>query len=184
MRDLFTILWIFAPVAVANMGPVIAHNIKALEHLDYPLDGHKTYRGKRIFGSHKTVRGIVAGTIFGVLTVLLQMALYAQLDFLSGYSYGVDYSSASVLLMGAALGFGAMAGDAVKSFFKRQADVDPGKSWAPFDQLDFVLGAALFSLPFVLLPLRYYVIGIAITLVLHPTINVIGWLLRLQDKPF
>lgn len=184
MRELFTILWIFAPVAVANMGPVIAHNIKALEKYDYPLDGYKTYRGKRIFGAHKTIRGIIAGTVFGMLTVGMQMILYAQLDFLSGYSYGVDYTSISVLFMGAALGFGALAGDAIKSFFKRQANVDPGKSWAPFDQLDFVLGAALFSLPFVVLPIYYYVIGIFITLILHPTINVIGWLLRLQDKPF
>jgi CDP-diglyceride synthetase len=37
-----------------------------------------------------------------------------------------------------------MTGDAVKSFFKRRLGITPGKSWFPFDQLDFVLGAILF----------------------------------------
>jgi CDP-2,3-bis-(O-geranylgeranyl)-sn-glycerol synthase len=42
------------------------------------------------------------------------------------------------------MGVGAGVGDAVKSFFKRRIDIEPGASWPVFDQLDFFLGAYLF----------------------------------------
>ncbi len=41
------------------------------------------------------------------------------------------------------LGMGALAGDAVKSFFKRQIGAKPGNMWPPFDQIDFVVGATV-----------------------------------------
>jgi CDP-2,3-bis-(O-geranylgeranyl)-sn-glycerol synthase len=43
------------------------------------------------------------------------------------------------------LGFGALAGDSIKSFFKRRVGVKPGKRWFPFDQIDFVIGALAFA---------------------------------------
>ena len=181
---IITILWLFLPMAIANMGPVLAHNIHALRRYDYPLDFHKTFRGKRIFGDHKTIRGIIAGTIVGMLVALIQYIVVSKLGLFESYTYSVDYSRPTVVFMGACIGFGAMAGDAIKSFFKRQMDIAPGKSWVPFDQLDFAVGALIASAPFFHLPLHYYVVGVAITLLLHPTINVIAWLLRLQERPF
>ncbi len=184
MHELFIILWLYLPTGIANMGPVIADNISFLKKYTQPLDFHKTFRGKRIFGSHKTIRGIMAGTIFGILVALIQLFLSNVTDFFTRFSYGVDYTSPKILLMGACLGFGAMAGDAIKSFFKRQANVAPGKSWVPFDQLDFVLGGLVASLPFFVLPTSYYIFGLLLTLFLHPALNIVAWLLRLQDKPF
>jgi len=43
--------------------------------------------------------------------------------------------------LGVRFGIGAMAGDAVKSFFKRRVGIRPGQPWIPFDQLDFIVGA-------------------------------------------
>jgi CDP-2,3-bis-(O-geranylgeranyl)-sn-glycerol synthase len=166
------------------MAPVIANNIPPLKRFDQSLDFGKTYRGKRIFGDHKTIRGIVAGTIMGGLVAAAQMLLSALFSWPETISFTVDYSSTLVIFMGMCMGFGAVFGDATESFFKRQIGIAPGKSWAPFDQIDFVVGGLVASLPFFVLPLRVYVIGIFITLILHPTINVIAWLLRLQDKPF
>ena len=49
--------------------------------------------------------------------------------------------------LGLRFGIGAMAGDAVKSFFKRRADVPSGERWFPFDQIDFVVGALVLIWP-------------------------------------
>jgi CDP-2,3-bis-(O-geranylgeranyl)-sn-glycerol synthase len=42
--------------------------------------------------------------------------------------------------------FGALLGDIVESFFKRRIGRDRGQDWIPFDQLDFIVGALVFSL--------------------------------------
>lgn len=184
ITTLLTIIWIFLPVGLANTAPVLANNTPLLKDLKTPLDFGKTFRGKRIFGDHKTVRGIVAGLLMGLLVVSIQMVLFSQFEQLARYSYTIDYSSLPTLLLGAALGFGAVAGDAVKSFFKRQAGISPGKNWIPFDQLDFILGGIIFSFPFLVLPLSYYVVALCLALFIHPLANVISWMLGLQDDPF
>ena len=167
------------------MGPVLAHNVPYLKKFKTPLDFGKTFRGKRIFGDHKTIRGIVAGMVMGLVTSGIQMLLVQQFSWLSDYNLGVvDYSSPDTLFMGLILGFGAVAGDALKSFFKRQLNIEPGKSWVPFDQIDFFVGGVLASLLFFTLPARLYFIGFFIALVLHPTVNFLSWLLRFQEKPY
>lgn len=184
MKDILSIIWIFLPAGIANMSPVIANNIPVLRNLKTPLDFGKTFRGKRIFGDHKTFRGLFAGIIVGLLVAGLQMLLAKLFSWPKDLSLGLDYTSPVILIMGMVLGFGALAGDAIKSFFKRQINIEPGKPWVPFDQLDFLFGAILVSLLFFQLPIRLYVIGLLIGLFLHPTVNIIAWLLRLQDKPF
>jgi len=184
MDNILTALWIFLPTAFANAAPVIAHNISFLNKFNAPLDFNKTFRGKRIFGDHKTIRGIIAGAVFGLIVAGVQMFISNIFSWPEQYSAGLDYQSPIILLFGFCIGFGAVAGDAIKSFFKRQMSIPPGKSWVPFDQLDFVIGGIIASLPFIILPAIFYPLGIAIALILHPTINVLAWLLRLQDKPF
>ena len=85
--------------------------------------------------------------------------------------------------MGASLGFGALAGDAIKSFFKRQFSVASGQSWFPFDQIDYILGGILFSLPFVILNITDYLIITVVWFLIHPVATVVGWLLKLKDSP-
>ena len=184
MNDILTILWIFLPVGVANTGPVTASRLPFLKKYNQPLDFGKTFMDKRIFGDHKTIRGIIAGGIVGLFTAGLQMLLSDGFSWPENYSMGLDYSSSMILVMGLFMGFGALLGDAIKSFFKRQIGIAPGRPWVPFDQLDFVIGGAVSSLPFIVLPLNMYVLGLLIALVLHPTFNVLAWILRLQDKPF
>lgn len=184
METALTIIWLFLPMGIANMGPVLADNISFFKPYTYPLDCYKTFRGKRIFGSHKTIRGVIAGTLAGMLVATLQYLLVSKVGLFESITYDVDYTKPVVIFMGACLGFGAMAGDAVKSFFKRQVGIEPGKNWVPFDQLDFAIGSLIASIPFFQLPLYYYPIGILIALLLHPTFNVLAWLLRLQDRPF
>lgn len=107
------------PAAIANIAPVLAARYGWLPTLNRPLDGDFTFRGKRILGPHKTWRGLITGVAAGAL---------------AGFFLGSA-------LLGAALGAGALAGDAVKSFLKRQLNIAPGKPWPLLDQIDFVIGA-------------------------------------------
>jgi CDP-2,3-bis-(O-geranylgeranyl)-sn-glycerol synthase len=43
--------------------------------------------------------------------------------------------------LGLLFGVGAMAGDSLKSLFKRRLRIPPGSPWIPADQLDYIAGA-------------------------------------------
>jgi CDP-2,3-bis-(O-geranylgeranyl)-sn-glycerol synthase len=132
-------LYFFLPAYVANMAPVLVQGV--LVPLARPIDGGRTFRGRRVLGDHKTWRGLVAGIVAAVLVFGLQRALDE-----AGIGRGlalVDYD-AHGLWPGFLLGLGTGVGDAVKSFFKRQIGIAPGASWPVFDQLDFMVGAYAF----------------------------------------
>jgi CDP-2,3-bis-(O-geranylgeranyl)-sn-glycerol synthase len=176
-------LWFFAPAGIANSSPVFANKVPLLKNLGMPIDMGKTYRGKRIFGDHKTVRGFLVGILSGLLVASIQMFLYSNSSWIVDISGSIDYGQPIVLLMGALLGLGALTGDAIKSFFKRQTGVESGKSWFPFDQIDYIIGGLVFSVPFVnLKPSEYFAIFI-VWFLIHPIATFIGWLIGLKDSP-
>lgn len=119
-------IWLLLPAGAANIAPVIAAKFNWAPPLGKPIL-------PRFLGAHKTWRGLFFGLTFGSVTGLLLG---------QGFVYG------------AALGFGALLGDSVKSFFKRRLNIPPGKPWPVFDQVDFVIGALIiaslfFSLTFI-----------------------------------
>ena len=184
MDSIFFALWFFAPGGVANMAPVLAANVPALKNLNHPMDFGKTFRDKRILGSHKTLRGLSSGVIAGFLTAVLQMVLVNIFPSISNITKSIDYTDSRVLVIGVLMGLGALIGDAVKSFFKRQIGVQPGKNWVPFDQTDFIIGGLVFTAPLVSFDVgTYFTILIVMTL-LHPATNLLGWVLKLKSKPF
>jgi CDP-2,3-bis-(O-geranylgeranyl)-sn-glycerol synthase len=126
------ILWFFLPAMVANMAPVIATRFNLTPALNKPLDGHIMWRGQRLFGSHKTIRGIIWGGVAGSITATVQYL-----------GTGWFNSLGNALLIGLLLGLGALLGDAIKSFLKRRWAIQPGSAWIPWDQIDFVIGAYL-----------------------------------------
>lgn len=183
MQEILFALWFFAPAGIANSAPVFANKIPFLKNLGMPIDGGKTFRGKRIFGDHKTVRGFLVGVLTGFVVAAIQMFLYSNFTWFESISSTVDYSQPIVLVMGAALGFGALAGDAVKSFFKRQVGVKSGQSWFPYDQLDYIVGGILVSGFFVTLTFSEYITITLVWFLIHPIATFIGWLLKLKDSP-
>lgn len=182
--NLLILIWVFTPAGIANMAPVISNNIPVLRRFTQPLDGGKNFRGKRLLGKNKTVRGLFAGIIGGLLTSCLQVIVYWLTSWPSPNVSPVDYGSVSSLLFGAFLGLGAIGGDAIESFFKRQFNKKPGDNWFPFDQIDFIIGAMLISTIFFRLTLTEYLAVLIVAIILHPTVNFISWLLKFQDKPF
>lgn len=182
MEIVLAVLWFFLPAGVGNLAPIIARRIPVLKKYIHPLDGYKKFRGRRIFGDHKTVRGLVAGVAAGVVTVYLQTVLYNNFSFFRSVSL-VNYNEINPLLFGFLASFGALAGDAVKSFFKRQINIASGKSWVPADQIDYILGGILFTSFYIRLDFETYIILTAVWFFLHPISTLIGWLLRLKDEP-
>jgi CDP-2,3-bis-(O-geranylgeranyl)-sn-glycerol synthase len=160
----------FLPAGISNMVPVFASKLPVLRNWNTPLDFGKTYKGKRIFGKNKTWRGLLFGIVSGTLVAMLVYSTYWHVDLLA-------------VLIGSSMSAGALIGDAVESFFKRQRGIPSGKAWFPFDQTDYVIGGLLFTLPFGILPLWLVVWVFIVYFSLHLISSYIGYLLGLKDAP-
>lgn len=167
------------PAYVANMAPVF---VAKGGFLQKPMDGGATWRNKPLLGSHKTWGGLIAGTLAGVLMVLLQVVLSTIpfFDRIGVYAYAWNMPT---LLLGICLGAGALLGDALASFFKRRVGIPSGKPWIPFDQTDFALGAFLFSSIIFFPGWAIVLIGIVLSFALHLLVDYLAYLIGLRDTP-
>jgi CDP-2,3-bis-(O-geranylgeranyl)-sn-glycerol synthase len=181
-KDITFALWFLLPAAIANVTPILAAHLPLLQTWNAPLDGGHQYKGKDIFGKHKTWRGIITGTLAALVVFALQQHAYDTYTWAKTISAGVNYTTLPFLL-GPLLGIGALGGDAAKSFFKRRLGIEAGKTWFPFDQLDYIFGAILVSLPFVVLPVRFYLWMLVLWFIVHLAASYVGWLLHLKDEP-
>lgn len=158
------------------MVPVL---FKWLPLFNTPVDFNKKIGELPIFGPHKTYRGFFVGIIFAILTVYLQTAITPSRSY-----WLVDYNSANAILLGFLLGFGALGGDLIKSFFKRRIKVASGRTWVPFDQIDWIVGALLLSMTVVDFSLKQALVAIVLFGILHPLINLLGYFLKIKSNKF
>ena len=183
LQDILFAIWFLLPAAAANMAPIFAAAIPALKKYDAPIDGGKKWRGHEILGPHKTWRGIISGIIIATLVLWVQQLLATNFAWTQFVTDGVDYATLPVLILGPLFAIGALGGDAIESFFKRQRNIKSGGSWVPFDQLDYIIGSVFVSLFFVILtPVQYLWIFI-IWFVLHLLASYIGYLVGLKKDP-
>lgn len=179
MKELVFAFWFFLPAGVANVTPILAARMPLLRNWNAPVDHGLYYRGKRLLGDHKTWRGIACGVAAGVIVALAQAWLYERYTVWGP----VPDLYAQPVLLGLALSMGALGGDALKSFVKRQVGVPSGKSWFPFDQIDYIVGACVLSAAIVVLPLASYV-GIAVVwFVMHLLFSYVGYLTHFKKDP-
>lgn len=169
--------YLLLPAGFANMAPVFFAKIN---FLNIPVDFNKTINGKRVLGDHKTLRGLFFGTIIAIIIVFIQKSLMS-IDFFKTISL-IDYDNTNFVLLGFILGFGALLGDMLKSFFKRRIDIAPGKDWFIFDQLDWVLVSLLLLHIIYVPPFAIIAICIVLFLIIHILIKQIGYFLRLDKK--
>src|SRR5882757_7716793 len=88
--------------------------------------GYRAWDGQRIFGSHKTWRGLVGGTLAcGCVAEIIG----------HGFGLGVDFGAVS------------LAGDAFSSAVKRRLRQEPGRQIPALDQLAEALLPLLFFAP-------------------------------------
>ena len=168
-------LWIFLPAGIANMAPVL---FRWVPFLGIPVDFGLKYRNKPFFGKNKTYRGFLFAVLVAIFIVYLQKVFYTQTNSIAI----INYTQINVFLLGFLLGFGALFGDLIKSFFKRQVGIKAGKSWLPFDQIDWIIGSSLLLLLYIKINWLYYVIAFIVLGVLHPVVNVIGYLLKIKKN--
>lgn len=179
---LFTI-WFFLPAGAANAIPVFISKLPYLKNYNYPLDFNKKFRGKRVFGSHKTWRGLFAGILFSTFVLYLQKFLILHFSFFNTINYHVDYRHIPVLIVGPLFGLGSLGGDAIESFFKRQVGIQPGGSWFPFDQTDYIIGGAIATASFFHIRFYQYLVLLLIWLINHIVASSIGFILGLKERP-
>ena len=157
---IYPILYIL-PAYVANGAPVIFGG-------GAPLDFHKKFRGKRIFGDHKTIKGTVSSLIAGIIIGLIESHFFSYL------------LPISILLV-----IGANIGDLFGSFIKRQVEFKPGKSAPILDQYGFFIFALIFAFSLGHLPDLYGLIFLVIvTGILHLLTNIGAYLLKLKSVPW
>jgi CDP-2,3-bis-(O-geranylgeranyl)-sn-glycerol synthase len=179
MHVTWEVVWFILPAGFANMAPIFA--VRVFPKWNAPVDGGASLRGTRIFGDHKTIRGLVSGVLVGALVFFVQARLYAASETIRDVSI-LDYEHASIWL-GSLMGFGALFGDLVKSFFKRRVGRKPGVTWFPFDQIDWVVGVLAVMYPIVRPGLAFVLVSLVASLVLSLIVKWIGFLVRLGDTP-
>jgi CDP-2,3-bis-(O-geranylgeranyl)-sn-glycerol synthase len=174
-QDILFALWLFWPAGLATLFPVLAAHTPGLRSYDAPIDRGRTWRGRRLLGDHKTWRGFLAGWIAGSAWTVVQTWWFHHSSFVRDL-YPSGFNPDLILVTGILISLGAVVGDALGSFFKRQLDIQSGQSWFPWDQLDFILGGIAFSLLAVRLSLLEYVFIAVVWLVVHLIFGVLGYL--------
>jgi CDP-2,3-bis-(O-geranylgeranyl)-sn-glycerol synthase len=171
IMDVGYALWFIFPAYCANAAPVIFGGGRPVDFGKIFLDG------KPILGSHKTLRGFFSGLFVGTLVGFLQTLIFQHVLFQYDTQFRYD------VLLGFMISLGALVGDLVESFIKRRLDLPPGSSLPVGDQLDFVVGAFLFSLPVSPQPsLLTILIILVITPFIHFLTNLLAGLLGIKRK--
>ena len=169
-------LWIMLPAYLPNSAAAVFGG-------GTPIDLGRTFSdGRRVFGDGKTYRGFFGGVLSGVLVGLIQI--------LAASAFGLDMLPRHTILSVILLATGALLGDLVKSFFKRRLGMKRGASLPLVDQLDFVVGAWVFT--YLAIPgwfTTYFTWNIMITVLiitplLHLTTNIIGYIIGVKKEPW
>lgn len=151
MHLIAQVVWLSMPLLIAGGIHMVLVKRNALPFLRLPLDGHATFRGRRLFGENKTWRGVAIMIPGCIILVGLQTLLWWQFSAIRDLSF-FDYSARSPVVVGGVMAIGYLLGELPNSFIKRQAGIEPGVTWTGLkgmffsllDQTDSVLGFLLF----------------------------------------
>ncbi len=154
--------------------------------LKIPLDMNRKYRGERIFGDHKTVRGIVVMVALSIVfTYLLEWMTHIS-PTIQKYCL-LDFDRYSPLWYGILYGLGYTLFELPNSFVKRRRKIPPGKSagvvHVVVDQADSVVGCLLFIGPFSAIDLPFFIFGVVFFTFFHMGINYLMYVLKLRKNP-
>jgi CDP-2,3-bis-(O-geranylgeranyl)-sn-glycerol synthase len=162
------LIFIF-PAYCANGTPVLAGGGIRMDF------GKNFIDGRRIFGNNKTFRGFFFGWAVGFFVGIME-----------GFVFGFDKVPVLLSLL---IPLGALLGDLTGAFVKRRIDIAPGGLLPVVDQIDFVVGAVLFSLPLILinwqgLSWQLIVVVLLITPPIHLFTNFLAYKLKLKKHPW
>ena len=149
------------PAYCANATPVLAGGGTKMDF------GKNFIDGKRIFGINKTFKGFFFGLAIGIFVGLLEVMFFHF-----------------PLLFSILTPTGALLGDLVGAFLKRRLGIIPGGMLPIVDQVDFVVGALVFSLPLAIVSWELALTVLLITPPIHLFTNFIAFELKLKKHPW
>jgi CDP-2,3-bis-(O-geranylgeranyl)-sn-glycerol synthase len=149
------------PAYCANGTPVLAGGGTKMDF------GKNFVDGKRLFGNNKTFRGFFFGWAVGLGVGLVEW-----------YLFGFP------LLFAVLTPLGALLGDLTGAFLKRRLNIAPGGMLPVVDQIDFVVGAIVFSLPLALISWEIALTALIITPPIHLLTNFCAYKLKLKKHPW
>jgi len=172
--------YLFAPLLVASLLSAVVLRFELWRPLRRPIDGGRTFRGRRVFGDSKTWRGVVVAVVGCLAAVAVQAGIGDRIGALAI----VDYREVPAVPFAIALGAGAMLGELPNSFTKRQLGIAPSKTttgplaivFYVWDQVDLLFGAWPLIAIWVPVTLDVVLASFVLALVIHPTVSLIGFL--------
>lgn len=163
--------------------PTIAAKLPFAQKWNTPIDSGRSFRGKRILGNNKTWRGLLSGIIAGIATSYLLHFIYIQQKDALAPLMPIAYEEINPFVFGLLSSLGALCGDAVESFAKRQINIPPGSSWFPFDQIDYIIGGIIFTAWYAPLTPYLYLLAVCVAFLEHIVVSYIGYIVGLKKKP-
>ena len=156
-----------------------------------PLDGYRTFRGKRIFGDNKTWRGLFVM----IPATGLMFYLFAQLvphlpDWMAHGMWSL--SPAQYGALGLWAGLACMAAELPNSFFKRQMDIAPGRGASGrllgsvcfvVDHIDSVLGVLIALSMVVSVPWAAWAVLLVVGPAVHLVLSALLFVLKVKVRP-
>ena len=152
------------PAYCANATPVLAGGGTRMDF------GKNFYDGKRIFGNNKTFRGFFFGWGVGISVGLVE-----------GLIFGFQNYSVLFSLL---IPLGALLGDLTGAFTKRRLGIAPGGLLPVVDQVDFAVGAIVFSVPLAIVNWELAVAVLLITPPIHLFTNFLAYKMKLKRNPW
>lgn len=142
-------LFLLLPVLCAGVTFIVYLRMFNVPILNIPLDGCKTFRGKRILGENKTIKGplfMIIGTVF--YGYIVYVVLGSKIELYIGWY--------EALFRFSLVGLAYSLGEIPTSFIKRQLGIPPGisPSWQyrVLDICDSVLAVGIMA--FFVIPIQ------------------------------
>jgi len=176
-----------SPVILAAIFHMFIVKMNYFSWMTYPLDHHKMYNGKPVFGPNKTYRGLVVMIVAAVFFSFIYSILLTKNVNLQEYDL-LHITTANFVFYGVLFGFGYVIGELPNSFHKRQAGVAAGKANTVvmhiIDQVDSVFTVMLLLVFFSSFTWMHFGIGVFFYGFIHIAINYLLYLVGLRKEAF
>ena len=183
------------PTILAGILVMLWCKLPILKFLAKPIDNGKNFvDGRRIFGDHKTWKGLLGYVIFNTLFSVLWgfICLNETLGDLNFFYQKHENTIVFNLIIGVLLGLGYSLFELPNSFLKRRLDITPGKTingfWKVFfiflDQADSVFGVALVVWILYPLGILLYLLYVLVGAATHILLNMMLYFMKLRKNMF
>lgn len=172
------------PVIIAAILHMLVVKLNLFQFLAHPIDFRQKYKGKRIFGDNKTIRGIFFMVLFSVILcyVLSYSTFYLNNDYIL-----YDFKKYPPYLYGVLLGLGYSLFELPNSFVKRQLNIESGKRGSILnilsDQADSVIGCYILIYPFIEASFSFIIAGIVLFTAIHLLFNFLLFVIGIRKNP-